>query len=124
MHWELVPTGMHQINVAERHFKSILCGVATNFPLNKWDTLLPQSKQTCNLLHQSNIAPNVSAQAYTFRPHDLTVCPWHHWDVRCKSTKKRTNSKHGQYIQLMDSISEPRQNIIDVLTYGSKKQER
>ena len=68
--WELVPVGMHRINAAEKttqtfkgHFKSILCGVATYFPLNKWDTLLPQAELTCNILHQSNIAPNVSAQA-------------------------------------------------------------
>ena len=53
MHWELVPVGMHQRNVAGKttqtfkgHFKSILCGVANNFPLNKWDTLLPQAELT------------------------------------------------------------------------------
>ena len=59
MQWELVPVGMHQRNFAEKttqtfkgNFKSFLCGVATNFPLNKWDTLLPQAELTCNLLHQ------------------------------------------------------------------------
>ena len=53
------------------HFKSILWGVSTDFPLKKLDTLLPQAELTYNLLHQSNIAPNVSAQAYTFGPHDF-----------------------------------------------------
>ena len=66
MTWELVPVGMHKRNAAEKttqtfkgHFKSILCGIATDFPLKKWDTLLPQAEITCNILHQSNIAPNV-----------------------------------------------------------------
>ena len=82
MYWELVPVGIRRRNVAEKttqtfkgHFKSILCGVANNFPLNKWDTLLPQAELTCNLLHQSNIAPNVSAQAYTFGHHDFNRIP-------------------------------------------------
>ena len=60
------------------HFKSILRGVANNFPLNKWDTLLPQAELTCNLLHQSNIAPNVSVKAYTFRTHDFNCMPLVH----------------------------------------------
>ena len=85
MTWELVPVGMHRRNASEKttqtfkgHFKSILCGVATDFPLKKWDTLLPQAELTCNLLHQSNIAPNVSAQAYTFGTHDFNRIPLHH----------------------------------------------
>ena len=72
MHSELVPVGMHRRNVAEKttqtfkgHFKSVLCIVANNFPLNKWDTLLPQAELTCNIPHQSNIATNILAQAYT-----------------------------------------------------------
>ena len=82
MHWEMVPVGMHRRNVAEKtaqtfkgNFKSILCGVATNFPLNKWDTLLPKAELTYNLLNQSNIAPNMSAQYYTFGPHDFNRMP-------------------------------------------------
>ena len=73
---------MHRINAAEKytqtfkgHFKSILCGVATYFPLKKWDTLLPQAELTCNILHKSNIAANVSAQAYTFGTHDFNRIP-------------------------------------------------
>ena len=56
MKWELVPVGMHERNVAENttqtfkgHFKYILCGVADNLPLNKWDRLIPQVELTCNL---------------------------------------------------------------------------
>ena len=49
MKWELVPVGTHIRNAAEKmtqffrgHFKSILCGVDDNFPLNQWDQLIPQ----------------------------------------------------------------------------------
>ena len=79
---ELVPVGMHERNVAENttqifkgHFKYILCGVADNLPLNKWDRLIPQVELTCNLLNQSNVAPNVSAQAYAFGTHDFNSIP-------------------------------------------------
>ena len=70
MDWELVPVGMRRRNAAEKttqnikgHFKSILYGVADNFPTSKWDHLIPQADLTCNLLHQSNVAPKVSAHA-------------------------------------------------------------
>ena len=66
--WELVIVGMHRRNVAEKttqtlkgHFKSIICGVAEDFPINLWGILIPQAELTCNLLHQSNVAPQVSA---------------------------------------------------------------
>ena len=45
------------------YFKSILYGIADNFPMNKWDHLIPQAELTSNLLHQSNVAPKVSAHA-------------------------------------------------------------
>ena len=81
------------------HFKSILCGVANNFPLNNWDTLLPQANLTCNLVHQSNIAPNVSAQAYTFGPHDFNRMPLAPLGcavkIHVKTSKRRTWEVHS-----------------------------
>ena len=50
MTWELVPVGMHRRNVAEKttqtfkeYFKSILCGVVDDFPMNMWDRLISQA---------------------------------------------------------------------------------
>ena len=50
MTWELVPIGIHQRNVAEKttqtfkeYFKSILCGVVDDFPMNMWDRLISQA---------------------------------------------------------------------------------
>ena len=69
---------MHRRNVAEKttqtfkgNFKYILCGVAEEFPMNLWDLLIPQAELTCNIPHQSNVAPKVSAQTYAFGPHDF-----------------------------------------------------
>ena len=82
MTWELVPVGMHRQNVAEKtaqtfkgHFKYILCGVAEDFPMNLWDRLIPQAELICNILHQSNVAPKVSAQVYAFGPQDFNRMP-------------------------------------------------
>ena len=59
MKWELAPVGMHRRKVAENttktfkgNFKSAPCGVADDFPLNKWDWVIPKVELTCNLLHQ------------------------------------------------------------------------
>ena len=79
MTWELVPVGMHRRNVAEKttqtfkvNFKSTICGVAKEFPMNLWDSLIPQAELTCNLLHQSNVDPKVSAQAYAYVSQNFT----------------------------------------------------
>ena len=57
------------------NFKYILFGVAEYFPMNMWDSLIPQSELTCTILHQLNVAPKVSAQAYAFGPHDFNRMP-------------------------------------------------
>jgi hypothetical protein len=68
---QLVPPDNHQQNLAERaiqtfknHFKAILAGVDDSFLMRLWDTLLPQTIFTLNLLCQSNEAPTVSAWQY------------------------------------------------------------
>ena len=49
--FQLVPPYMHRRNAAERairsfkaHFLAILAGVASDFPRNLWDLLLPQTE--------------------------------------------------------------------------------
>ena len=53
MTWEVVPVGMHRRNVAGKttqtfkgHLKSIICGVADEFPMNLWDSLILQAELT------------------------------------------------------------------------------
>ena len=58
---------MHHQNAAERvirsfkaHFLAILVDVASNFPRNLWDLLLPQTKMTLNMLRQETSDPTTS----------------------------------------------------------------
>ena len=66
--FQLVPPEMHWKNAAERairsfkaHFLAILVGVASDFPRNLWDLLLPQTEMTLNMLRQAAPDPAISA---------------------------------------------------------------
>ena len=79
---ELTPSDIHWQNVAERgiqtfksHFISILAGLPDNFPIHQWDELLPQTVLTLNLLHPTNMAPNISACAYFHGQFDYDWMP-------------------------------------------------
>ena len=59
---------MHHRNAAERaiqtfkaYFLAILAGVDATFLANHWDLLLPHTKLTLNLLHNSQTKPIISA---------------------------------------------------------------
>ncbi|KAL7481979.1 hypothetical protein ACHAW6_007660 [Cyclotella cf. meneghiniana] len=79
---KLVPPGCHCCNVAEvmirnfkAHFLSVLSVTADSFPPSLWDHLLPQTKITLNLLHQSNATPTVSAYSHLSSPFDYNKMP-------------------------------------------------
>ena len=66
--FQLLPPDVHHHNTAERairtfkaHFLAILAGVGSDLPSSLWDTLLPQTKLTLNLLRQAPLATNMSA---------------------------------------------------------------
>ena len=46
-----------------------------NFPLNKWDSLLPQAVITLNLLRTSRLNPKLSAHALLNGPYDFNATP-------------------------------------------------
>ena len=59
---------MHRRNAAERairsfkaHFLAILSGLASDFPRNLWDLLIPQTEMTLNMLRQAAPDPAISA---------------------------------------------------------------
>ena len=67
--WQLVPPGNHRNNAAERQIRTfknnfiyILTGTDPYFPLHLWDKLTPQSCITINLLRNSHINPQLSAE--------------------------------------------------------------
>ncbi len=74
---KLVPPGNHQLNQAERaiqtfkaQFISIFAGINDKFPLSLWCHLLEPTELTLNLLHQSKVAPKISAYAHVHGPHN------------------------------------------------------
>ena len=67
---QLTPAGDHRRNLAERaiqtfkhHFIAGLSSTNSNFPLNQWDKLVPQTVLTLNILRPSRIDPTISAHA-------------------------------------------------------------
>ena len=57
------------------HFLTILAGMDKVFPRSLWDTLLPQTKLTLNLICQRTLAPDISAWEYYNGPikYDATL---------------------------------------------------
>jgi hypothetical protein len=80
---ELVPPSNQRRNLAERaiqtfkhRFISILSGVDNKFPLSLWCHLIGPAELTVNLLHQSNVASNISAYAHVHGQHNCTRKPF------------------------------------------------
>jgi hypothetical protein len=83
MMYQLVPPHDHRHNRAKKaiqtfkdHFVAILCGTDKEFPLHLWDLLLPQAKNTLNMLHPSQITPTMSAYTYLWGQHDYNSNPF------------------------------------------------
>jgi hypothetical protein len=77
MDYKLVPPGQHSRNQAEwaiqtfkAYFISILAGVDNKFPLSIWCHLLKPTELTLDLLHQSRVAPKISAFAHLHGTHN------------------------------------------------------
>ena len=69
--FHLVPPDVHRRNAAERairnfkaHFLAILVGFHSDLPSSLWDTLLPQTELTLNLILQATLAPDLSDWEY------------------------------------------------------------
>ena len=81
--FELVPPGNHRRNQAEHaiqtfkaHFIAILAGIHNKFPLSLWCHLLKPTELTLNLLHQSKVAPKISAFAHVHGHHNYMKKPF------------------------------------------------
>ena len=85
--FQLVPPDMNRRNAAERairsfkaHFLAILSGVASDFPRNLWDLLLPQTEMTLNMLRQAASDPAISAWDFFSGKNSTTMPrPWDLW---------------------------------------------
>lgn len=80
--FQYVPPNSHRRNPAERgirtaknHLIATLCTADPAFPLNLWDTILPQSELTLNLLRGSRLNTSQSAWAAMQGPYDFNAHP-------------------------------------------------
>ncbi len=78
----LVEPHNHCVNAAERaiqtfkdHFVSVLATTDSNFPLQLWDRLAPQAKNTLNMLCLSCINPNMLVYEAVHCPYDWNQFP-------------------------------------------------
>ena len=82
---QLVEAHMHRANKAEgaikdlkNHLLSIMSTASSNFPLDSWLELLPQTLLTLNLLRPSSTDSNISAyQMFYGKPYDFIAHPIH-----------------------------------------------
>ena len=81
--FQLVPPYVHGRNAAERairtfkvHFLAILAGVDRDFPRSLWDTLLPHTKLTPNLLCQATLVLDISVWGYYNGPINYNATPF------------------------------------------------
>ncbi len=78
----LVEPHNHRVNAAERaiqmfkdHFISVLATTDSEFPLQLWDRLTPQVKNTLNLIRASRTNPNMLAYEAIHGPYDWNRFP-------------------------------------------------
>ena len=77
MTFQLVPPHNHRKNAAERaiktfkaHFLSTLATCDPEYPITKWDQLIPQSEMTLNLLRPARCNPHLSAYSFINGEHN------------------------------------------------------
>jgi hypothetical protein len=104
--WQLTPTGIHRRNAAERgihtfknHLQAGLASTDDNFPLHLWCRLVQQVQLTLNLLRNSRINPQLSAEAQLNGQSDYNKTPIAPPGIRVviheKSNKRGTWAPHG-----------------------------
>jgi len=76
--FQLVPPHVHCHNAVKfaictfkNHFIFGLCSMDKHFPIHLWDCLLPQVELTLNLLHGSNLNPQLSTWVQMHDPFDF-----------------------------------------------------
>ncbi len=98
----LVEPHNHRINVAKPaiqtfkdHFTSALATTDSEFPLQLWDKLASQVKNTLNLMQASHIDPNMSAYEAIWGPYD-----WNHFTLAilgCKAVIYESPNARGSW---------------------------
>ncbi len=74
-HNQRVNAAKHAVQTFKDHFISALATMDSEFPLQLWDQVTPQVKNTLNLLHRSRINPPKSAYEALHGPYDWNRFP-------------------------------------------------
>ena len=91
------------------------------FPLNLWESLIPQIDMQVNLLGQANAMPKLSAYAYLNVPHNFNRMPIEPLGCALQIHKIPTAGHCGHPTQSMgDTLERPLSTIADTL-YGAYK---
>ena len=104
--FQYVPPNCKRRNAAERalrtfknHFISTLCTVDKDFPLQLWDTILPQAELSLNMLRGSRLDPRISAWEQLHGKYDFNAHPIVPLGMRIvlheKPPQRGTWSPHG-----------------------------
>ena len=81
-----------------------------------------KQKITCNLLHQSNVAPKVSSHVYAFGPHDFNRMPLAPMGCAVKIHENWASGERGVSTQSTDGTFRHLHTTIGVLRYGVNTQ--
>jgi len=80
--YQLVPPAEHRVHASERaihtfknHLIATFCTVDSQFPMSKWDRLIPHAVITLNQLRSSHLHPSLSAYASLFGNYDYNGMP-------------------------------------------------
>ena len=104
--YQLAPPHIHRVNAAERaictfknHFLATMATADPEYPMSKWDRLLPQAELTLNLLRNARANPQLSAYAYLFGQFDFNKTPLAPAGTKVlvheKPAQRRTWGYHG-----------------------------
>ena len=104
--YQYVPPNCKRRNAAERalrtlknHFIATLCTVEKDFPLQLWDTILPQTELSLNILRGSRLDPRISAWEQLHGRFDFNAYPIVPLDMRIvlheKPHQRGTWAPHG-----------------------------
>jgi hypothetical protein len=129
--FELVPPGNHRHNQADcaiqtckAHFIAILAGVDDKFPVSLCCHLLEPTELTLNLLHQSKVAPKISAFAHVHGHHNYMKKPFAPLGCAIEAHVKPDDCRTWDSRSEPDSASAPRCNITAVFACTSQRPEQ
>ena len=126
--FQYVPPNCKRRNAAERalrtfknHFISTLCTVDKDFPLQLWDTILPQAELSLNMLRGSRLDPRISAWEQLHGKYDFNAHPIVPLGMRIVLHENRHSAEPGPHMAWKGFIWDPHSNTIVATVVGSLK---